>query len=182
MEKNCEHCGNLFEARRLINRFCSTSCSAKWRTSNLPLPKSCFKKGDKSWNTGEKISGMSGKSHRPDTLKKMSESHIALHDDPKTKLEYRLRRRGEYQRWRHAVFNRDGHKCVFCQSSKDLQADHILPFEAHEEKRLDVENGRTLCKPCHIKTESHGASRSKQLTTKNRPNHCQKGEIHDKKC
>ncbi len=180
MEKNCEHCGNLFQAHRSINRFCSTSCSAKWRVANFPLPDSCFKKGASSWNAGKNISGMSGKSHTQNTLKKMSESQVALHENPKTKLEYRLRRRGEYQRWRLAVFERDGHKCVLCQSSKDLQADHILPFETHEEKRLDVENGRTLCKPCHIKTESHGASRQKQLMTKNHRITDVKGEIHEK--
>jgi 5-methylcytosine-specific restriction endonuclease McrA len=126
------------------------------------LPSSCFKKGKQSWNAGLNVSGMSGKSHNPDTLKKMSEAHIALHEEPKTKLEIRLRRRGEYKRWRMAVFERDGYKCVFCKSTENLQADHILPFATCEDKRLDVSNGRTLCKPCHLNTESHGASKRKQ--------------------
>jgi 5-methylcytosine-specific restriction endonuclease McrA len=132
--------------------------------SNFPLPASCFKKGEASWNAGLNISGMSGKSHKLETLEKISSSHIALHDEPKTKLEYRLRRRGEYKRWRSAVLERDGYKCVLCESTESLQADHILPFATYENKRLDVNNGRTLCKPCHIKTPSHGASTGKQAT------------------
>lgn len=162
MKKICEQCKTEFDARRSILRFCSTSCSAKWRSSNLPLPSSCFKKGEQSWNAGLNVSGMSGKSHKPETLKKMSDAQIALHEDPKTKLEIRLRRRGEYKRWRNSVFERDGHKCVLCESTENLQADHILPFATHEDKRLDVSNGRTLCKTCHLKTESHGASKRKQ--------------------
>jgi 5-methylcytosine-specific restriction endonuclease McrA len=43
-----------------------------------------------------------------------------------------------------------------------LQADHIKPFAHHPELRFDVNNGRTLCVPCHRKTDTYGGrSRAK---------------------
>ena len=52
--------------------------------------------------------------------------------------------------WRKAVFTRDGYACVACGSSNhDLEADHIQPFSLFPELRYEINNGRTLCKPCH---------------------------------
>lgn len=57
-----------------------------------------------------------------------------------------------YRRWRLAVFERDGYRCRNCgQVGGRLQADHIKPFSRFPELRLDVDNGRTLCVPCHWK-------------------------------
>lgn len=50
---------------------------------------------------------------------------------------------------RNKIFERDGHKCVKCGSTKDLQLDHIVPFSKGgitEEKNL-----QTLCKPCNLR-------------------------------
>lgn len=58
----------------------------------------------------------------------------------------------EYGDWRKSVFERDGYKCVMChQNTHALQADHIKPFAVFLEERLKVDNGRTLCIPCHRK-------------------------------
>lgn len=52
--------------------------------------------------------------------------------------------------WRCAVFARDDHTCVICHKrGGDLEADHIEPFAVALELRFDLDNGRTLCKPCH---------------------------------
>jgi hypothetical protein len=65
-----------------------------------------------------------------------------------------IRRTGELKRWKLAVFNRDQFTCVICKSTKPLEADHIKPFSLFPDLRTDINNGRTLCKPCHLK---HGA-------------------------
>lgn len=52
--------------------------------------------------------------------------------------------------WRRAVFARDDYRCLACGTrSRDLTADHILPWSLFPAFRFDVENGRTLCRPCH---------------------------------
>jgi 5-methylcytosine-specific restriction endonuclease McrA len=62
----------------------------------------------------------------------------------------------EYKAWRIAVFKRDGFKCRWCKSTRQLEADHIKPQSAHPELRFVLSNGRTLCKKCHKKTVTYG--------------------------
>lgn len=66
-----------------------------------------------------------------------------------------------YHTWRKAVLLRDGHRCVFCQCTERLQADHIKPHSRYPELRLEVDNGRTLCTPCHKKTDTYGGKMTK---------------------
>lgn len=61
-----------------------------------------------------------------------------------------------YIGWRKLVLARDGYKCTECGSTERLECDHIKPVRTNPELILDVNNGRTLCKPCHIKTDSYG--------------------------
>ncbi len=52
--------------------------------------------------------------------------------------------------WRQAVFSRDKFTCQMCrQVGGNLHAHHVIPFAVDEEKRFDIDNGQTLCKPCH---------------------------------
>jgi Restriction endonuclease len=66
----------------------------------------------------------------------------------------------EYVAWRSAVLTRDGHMCVFCGSTEKLEADHIKPKSAFPDLKYDVSNGRTLCRPCHMKTATWGRKTS----------------------
>ena len=69
------------------------------------------------------------------------------------------------------VLQRDDYTCQFCgQRGGELNADHIIQFakivkeegikilkDAINCKRLwDINNGRTLCVPCHQKTQTYG--------------------------
>jgi 5-methylcytosine-specific restriction endonuclease McrA len=59
--------------------------------------------------------------------------------------------------WRNSVFKRDDYTCVFCgKRGGKLNADHIKSFALFPELRTVLSNGRTLCFPCHTKTESYG--------------------------
>jgi 5-methylcytosine-specific restriction endonuclease McrA len=63
--------------------------------------------------------------------------------------------RYEYREWRASVFKRDDFTCRECGiRGAALHADHIKPWSTHPEHRFDLANGRTLCVPCHCKTES----------------------------
>lgn len=94
----------------------------------------------------------------------------------KTKLSKQIRNSAEYSFWRMSVFKRDFFTCQHCGAKNKkgekyvFDADHIYPFskilddynitsieEAIScEKLWDIENGRTLCRDCHKKTETWG--------------------------
>ena len=93
-----------------------------------------------------------------------------------TKLKNKIRMLPEYAIWRTEVYKRDNYTCCHCgnRSSKGnkiiLNCDHITPLskiveeyniasieEAISCKLLwNIENGRTLCYDCHLKTETYG--------------------------
>lgn len=73
----------------------------------------------------------------------------------------------EYKDWRKAVFERDNYTCVWCGITKvELHADHIKPFGLYPELRTVLNNGRTLCVPCHRKTDTWGRSTQDKLKNK----------------
>ncbi len=74
-----------------------------------------------------------------------------------TEINKLIRQSIEYKLWREAVFTRDKFTCQLCkQLGGKLNADHIKSFALYPEFRTSIENGRTLCHPCHKKTESYG--------------------------
>ena len=57
------------------------------------------------------------------------------------------------QLFRGSVFKRDGHKCVFCNVTKDLDAHHITDRNLMPNGGYVLENGITLCHEHHIMAE-----------------------------
>ena len=55
----------------------------------------------------------------------------------------------DYKSWRFRIVNRDKFKCVLCGSLWQVQAHHVIRWIDDEIKRFDVQNGVTLCTPCH---------------------------------
>ena len=57
--------------------------------------------------------------------------------------------------WRDAVLQRDGCKCVHCGATSELHAHHIIPWASEPMLRVSLDNGVTLCQPCHVRVH-HG--------------------------
>lgn len=94
-----------------------------------------------------------------------------------TPINMRLRGCSKYKIWRESVYKRDAYTCIWCGDNKggNLEPDHIIPFsyildqirfqfgvenlydKALESELLwNINNGRTLCKDCHRKTDTWG--------------------------
>lgn len=67
----------------------------------------------------------------------------------------------EYKNWRTSVFERDNYVCQECGDRSGngytvvLNADHIKPFAYFPKLRFDLNNGQTLCVPCHKETDTY---------------------------
>lgn len=84
-----------------------------------------------------------------------------------TPINEKIRRSPEYKLWRDSVFKRDGFTCIWCGKKNGngktviLNADHIKPFSLYPELRFAIDNGRTLCRECHMKTDTFGTKLNK---------------------
>lgn len=82
-----------------------------------------------------------------------------------------IRTRKQTKQWKKKVLERDNNTCVWCWSKEKLQVDHIIPLKEIRKKYsileindelfikipllTDINNGRTLCTDCHLKTETY---------------------------
>jgi len=68
----------------------------------------------------------------------------------------KIRKSIEFRLWRESVFARDNWICRNClKRGGKLHPHHILPFAKFPELRFAINNGITLCKECHKKTDSY---------------------------
>jgi 5-methylcytosine-specific restriction endonuclease McrA len=76
-----------------------------------------------------------------------------------------------YEEWRLMVYGRDNYTCQMCgQRGVYFNAHHILPCRDFPDLIYSVDNGVTLCEPCHRKTyncEKDYADNLKSLVKKN---------------
>ena len=166
--KFCEICKKEYFGQG--KRFCSRECSKKWCAVRWKVEKH-------PWL---------GKKHTEEYKQKMSEmfsgekgnmygvrgKHAPGWRGGKCPLYDQIRHMSEYNRWRKEVYKRDYWTCQLCHKKGGrIEADHCrVPFvclifihkivsldQARECKELwDINNGRTLCRPCHEKTETWG--------------------------
>lgn len=72
----------------------------------------------------------------------------------KHQLDRLARYSPEASEWRKEIFVRDDYTCQMCgKRGGYLEADHIKPWAYFPELRFDLDNGRTLCRPCHNTTK-----------------------------
>lgn len=139
--------------------------------------KTSFKKGVAPWNKGvpKEKSHMFGRVMPKEQrikigLKQKGEKNHAWRGGI-TPLRGKIYNTFEWRQWRSDIFNRDNFSCVLCGiRGGRLEADHIKAFSIIiKENNIktvedavicaelwDINNGRTLCRPCHLKTENYG--------------------------
>ena len=180
--KSCPETGKIFgvsgssihyilKKHNIQRRSVSMGNAIKWEDEGFRENQIKKKKG--------KHSGATGKTWKLNSIKKSP--NIKGKNNPnwkggKTKLSFQIRNSAEYSFWRMSVFKRDFFTCQHCGAKNKkgekyiFDADHIYPFskilddynitsieEAIScEKLWDIENGRTLCRDCHKKTETWG--------------------------
>jgi hypothetical protein len=64
--------------------------------------------------------------------------------------EERLKRRSGIGSWARAVKIRDNFTCQVCGSNVNLVAHHLNCYKDNKDKRVEIENGVTMCRDCHI--------------------------------
>lgn len=181
---NCKECGKdmwLYNCQPRI--FCSIKCRSaniEWREQHSNAIKGIpawnkGKKGVQSWMNMSGLNSVKGISWNRGTKglqkawnkgKKNPAYSGANNHNWKggiTTENNRIRSSMEYKEWRKAVFERDNYTCQHCfkRGSITLHADHIKQFAYYTELRLDVSNGRTLCKDCHKETDTYSAKKKK---------------------
>lgn len=176
MQKHCSHCNKTFtkpstrSVRDFLERakFCSKQCHSN-SMSGMTLSKERKLKliGRKAWNKGQDTTLVCKECEGHFTVpewRARQNPQFCTHrcasqnKDTGARTEDKKARQTEvYKAWRTLVFERDNYTCVGCgERGGQLHADHIKPFAFYPELRLDVTNGRTLCVPCHQKTDTYG--------------------------
>ena len=160
IELNCLQCGAKFRtypSRIGIKKYCSNHCKGL-NTLNL------FKMGNRT-NIGREASeSMKNKlsrrfkgSIRPELVKSKQGENNPNWKGGVSPINKRIRRSSKFFQWRKLVFERDNYTCQICNKrGGELHPDHIKQFAYHPELRFDINNGRTLCKECHMKTDTWG--------------------------
>lgn len=89
----------------------------------------------------------------------------------RTELKLSIKNTIEYRQWRSDVYTRDDFRCQICNNrGGQIEVHHINPFasilEINKIKSLfdalncselwNINNGQTLCRKCHYKTDSYG--------------------------
>lgn len=155
VNRKCKHCGNEFRVHKsqIVSprhgRFCSKACS---NAGQPRRKKEVF--GAQCENCRKKITRRhsEAKKNRSGLWFCGSECWYSFNQGS----NHYLWKGGQNERmcpqsrpWRRGVLARDGNRCRFCGGTKNLEAHHIRPFRSHRELRWSIDNGITLCEPCH---------------------------------
>lgn len=153
---NCQKCGKEFDAyvhnlRRGWGKFCSRSCSKKGRSFNKGRIVTADQRQristalKKKYASGELISPL-----RKLGLIGRKGSEAMNWRGGRTLVGQAIRQSLQYKEWRKEVLRLQDYTCQFCKKrGGKLEVDHVEEFSTSPEKRLEVTNGRVLCKDCH---------------------------------
>ena len=162
----CKYCNSNIIAKNSgfdkKNRvFCSRSCVTTWNNKNIPWTEERRKKF--AIRSSLMLKG------RPKSLEHKIKMSLA---NKGYKSHYwkggvstknrKLRSSFLAREWRKKVFKRDNYTCQACNKRNGngytvyLEAHHIKSWAKYPRSRYAVSNGITLCKACHLLTDSFG--------------------------
>jgi hypothetical protein len=134
----------------------SSGTREKMRLSKLKAPTRYWSGKHRSEDTKKKIyEKLIGRRFNRNFCK--GEQHPCWKGGISTKNE-NYRKSIEFDIWRNSVYKRDGYRCRACgEKPRLLNAHHILSFSEYVDERFNIDNGITLCVPCH--SRAHGKIR-----------------------
>lgn len=175
----CQHCGVEFKSSHK-SKFCGVGCYGVSKRGSIPWNKG-KKTGIKPWlgkkRDPETIAKMQATkiarpySHPQSVRDRISKTTLGRSKGGVSAVAALIRGTSPYKNWRTAIYKRDDYTCQQCGvRGGKLNADHKTPFSVllrrHKIKTImeaaacselwNLDNGKTLCVPCHLKTPTHG--------------------------
>lgn len=154
--RTCPICGKEFRAvddyRSRRQKYCSKEC---WSNRGT-VTKECKYCGKKiiTYKSSGKV--YCNQNCRDADYRNFTGEKARAWQGGKTKKAKCIRTSAAYREWRTAVFERDGYTCQMCGAKGVyLEAHHIKAQSIYPELRFDIDNGMTLCKECHKKTDNY---------------------------
>ena len=142
---------NPISQKNLIHRFSFNHIPwNKNKKIQTNTGKTHFKKGQKAWSRGKKLSQIIREKMSKAKLGKIGK-YANNWKGGKTPRNKHYLSHPKYKKWRQDVFKRDNYQCVKCGDAGFIQADHIKRWANYPKLRFNINNGQTLCVPCHRK-------------------------------
>ena len=182
----CTVCGTKFSNKNHHARrnndviLCCNECKRTWFKDNIKPP-SRVGCSQVAWSKGLILGGID---YECDMCKKITHfktfqfnhtkrhfcsqlcsAHFYFGDGTKTSANKKIRLDKRFNEWRGLVFMRDNWTCQTCGiRGTELHPHHIKQLSVYPELAYELDNGVTLCKNCHMKTETWG-KRTKQTAS-----------------
>lgn len=152
----CTQCGEKFDAyiynlKRGWGKYCSQSCSKKGNKNRTGQTFTEEQKQQISETLSRKFAN--GELTSPFAINKTQPGDKSPNwKGGISKSGQALRTSKEYKEWHDNILERDDYTCQYCFTrGGELEVDHVKPFNAFGDLKLDMDNGKTLCINCHRK-------------------------------
>ena len=179
-EKNCRYCAKTFmiqthreETAFYCSKVCYKAYLAEFHTVQIDCQQ-CGKTCTMRKAYGEKFRFCSFQCRNDWQSENLRGANSPTWLGGTSELRSRISATRKYKAWRKAILLRDKYTCRRCgfQTKSNIHAHHIMPLSLFPELMFDLENGLTLCDPCHDKTHQHmgslrGKGRLLQFVTEN---------------
>lgn len=88
-------------------------------------------------------------------LKEIDPWNKGMRTRPISERSHRESRWGaDYAEWHNECLRRDWYHCQLCESKERLEVHHIKSYKDYPQERLNLDNGITLCKKCHLEVHN----------------------------